>query len=197
MKYVPLLYWMLIASPNQVYGQSAPIPDSTRMHAITAYLDTAKREDLTLSPVYTLLNGYTIDDRLTFLAAHAKVFDFFLRNGLDLTYNPAVNPLQIYSLDIPPELMSKELLQEMAMMRKRLRLTNLLFEFLKVKEPYERWIKMKFYTGDTSTARLEADVAAVVRYNGLAFPKTVQNILLLKYKQLTRKKIEQEMLKRQ
>ena len=196
MKYIQLFYWMLIASMNQVYGQTSSIPDSTRMCAISAYLDTAEIESITLQPIHNLLSGYTIEDRLTFLAAHAKVFDFLLRNGLDLSYNPAANPLMIDSRDIPPKWITKEILEERAIMRKRFQLTHLLFEFLDVKESYERSIIKKFYTGDTRTAKLEADVAEVVRYSGLAFPKTVQNILLLKYRSLTRDKINQEGLKK-
>jgi hypothetical protein len=187
---------MLIAvAPIQACGQSAPMPDSTRMHAIMAYLDTAKRESPTLYPIHTLLNGFYINDSMTFLVAHAKAFDFFLQCKLDLSFSPVGKSFKIYSVDMPPEMISDEFRQEMATMHERLRLWNILIHFLEIKEPYERWIKMKFYTSDASTAQLEADVAKVVQYGGLAFPKTVQSILLLKYRHLKRRKIEEEMSK--
>lgn len=184
MKYILLFYWILVSAPTLTQAQPVAIPDSSRMCTLLTYLDTVKLENIMLFPVHTVMDGYTIDSRVAFLAAHAKVFDFLLLHGLDINFDIKANPLVIYSEDILPEMMTKEFFQERAMMHERIQRYNLFRQFIDVKEPYETRIRKKFYAGDTGRRQLETDVAAVVRYSGLAFPQMVQDILLLKYRHL-------------
>jgi hypothetical protein len=76
---------------------------------------------------------------------------------------------------------------ELAVYRKKV---NMFYSFLKIKQQYERLISYKYKESEQNI--LEEDIKNAVTYGLCSHPKIVTDILLSKYKHITREKISLE-----
>ncbi len=191
-----LLAVLTMSAPVLPQSVNATLGDSTIFRDLENLLDTLERENLNVYLIELLLMKSNTNNNITHLMVYARIFDFLLMNNLDLGYNPAANKLINYSYDIPEELITQDLKNEMAEMDQKFKKHHLLFEFLKIKKRYEYGIKKKFYKNTTDDVKLQEDVGLVINYGRFAYPTTVKSILLMKFQQLNREKIWKDMEKR-
>jgi hypothetical protein len=187
-KSILILFFIYFNVLNNTYSQGQNLHakiDSLDYLTFATFLDTTDVTDVVGTKMFIdfFLSDYD-RARLSYVMLFTGVFDKFLRKGLDLNPDNIVSLPIIISFDMSD--MTKKS-PELAVYRKKV---NMFYSFLKIKQQYERLISYKYKESEQNI--LEEDIKNAVTYGLCSHPKIVTDILLSKYKHITREKISLE-----
>jgi hypothetical protein len=190
-KSILILFFIYFNVLNNTYSQGQNLHthiDSLDYLNIATFLDTTDVTDLEgmARLDYNLLNDNN-RTRLSYIILFTTVFDCFLRKGLDLDSNMIPSPPQI-SFDMSGSMIvgHHRSYEEEVYLKK----SHMLFAFVRIKERCERIIPYMYKESEQNI--LEEDIKNAVTYGLCSHPKIVTDILLSKYKHITREKISLE-----
>jgi hypothetical protein len=189
-KPILILFFICFNILNNTYSQGQNLHakiDSLDYLNIVTFLDTTDFTDLAGAADldYNLLNDNN-RTRLSYIILFTTVFDCFLRKGLDLDSNMIPSPPQI-SFDMSASMTAGVRSYEEVVYSKKI---HMLFAFVRIKEKCERLIPYMYKESEQNI--LEEDIKNAVTYGLCSHPKIVTDILLSKYKHITREKISLE-----
>jgi hypothetical protein len=164
--------------------------DSISYKYLNTFLDTSDYHTITMKRLdYTILkNQQQKRDCFCNLLIYAKLFDYLLKNGLDLSYSIVKNPPimnSFFIIEAHTDTKKHKLNSDFNNTKHKL-----YWDFLFLKKSYEDYVVKSYKNNKTKS--LEIDVNNIIFYNIYTNPNTLQDILLSKYEHLTRDKMEKE-----
>ena len=182
--FIPILLLLAVNAQSQQNVELFCSADSVKQKRLLEMLDSI--EDFSVDKFYYagILDKEAGNTSFCELLVYATIFDCFLKSGLDVGYNIKKNPPIINSTNLPTD---SEFIKGIESNNKKFRL---FFNFLEVKKEYEIFVATR-YLGEKEKL-LEQDVLNIIRYGIHISPFTLKDILLLKYKHLTRERMEKE-----
>ncbi len=163
-----------------MYGQATTNVfslDTLNLKKFNEFLKTANKLDVDADRLnFAVLSRNSKRNCFERLLVYTKIFDFFLQNGLDMSFDCIKNPPMMISAA------AGDLLEE----RKEAEINNTQCSLLRhctdLFEDYERDVVIPYK--EDKTRSLEKDIDNILKYNLYTSPQILRDILLLKFKKI-------------